>query len=784
MTYWFHGYRLDVDSRELSIDGATIATRSNVFDCLVYLVQHRNRAIGRDELAAAVWGRADISDAQLSQCILRVRRAVNDDGGSQKFVRTIPKFGYQWVAEIAPEGGGLDLPSGPSETAVSNRPPRESAIRMAQARSRVWFRLGAGVVLVALIVIGVHGLWTDGVDRRASRAQVVPLLVLPIRVDAGEDFAWARLGAMDLIARRLRSAGLPVPTSESTLSLLHKQKLDERSGASDASLREASGADLLITGRLAHTPEGWRAELIASKARGQPLHAIATADEMLGAARNAADALLRQLGKVPPQRGNGNAALDEVLHRAEAAMLANELDTARKILLDAPELVRNEPQLRDRLAQIDFRAGRFAQIVANLNELLTSETATTDAFLHGHILIGLGSVDLSTNDAVAAERHFGAAVESLRDWNHPLEYGQALTGLGAAKGLQGRYADALVELGQARIQLDQAGDRVAAARVDMVQGLLELMRHRYEPARLLLEASERVFKTYGVVNEYVYTLSLQASGRLAMLDPQGALAPVDEAWAFEARLLDPHLRAGLYATRVAVMLASGRLNEAETLLKRMGEQAAEVNSDDLGASDYDIAIAERFRAELAWTRGHKQQSIAHAGRALQLLPPTEDEARMQMVLLRQRALLSLDRRQEARELFAALAPRDTTANPLGQVTYLVARAELELAEGGLPRAEPSFRAALEAAESGSAPADIALVVESWVQASLDAGDPAQAAAIAGRIAPWAERDYRCALLLVRLQHTLGNAAAGSRALDHARALAGERVIPTELEHLP
>lgn len=64
-----------------------------VFDCIAYLIQHRDRAVGRDELVAAVWGRTSVSDAVMGKTILIARRAIGDTADEQRFLRTVPRFG-------------------------------------------------------------------------------------------------------------------------------------------------------------------------------------------------------------------------------------------------------------------------------------------------------------------------------------------------------------------------------------------------------------------------------------------------------------------------------------------------------------------------------------------------------------------------------------------------------------------------------------------------------------------------------------------------------------------
>ena len=74
--YRFGEFLLIPASRELRRGGHLQALSPKVFDCILYLLEHRDRAIGRDELIAAVWGRADVSYSLLGQLIAKVRRTL------------------------------------------------------------------------------------------------------------------------------------------------------------------------------------------------------------------------------------------------------------------------------------------------------------------------------------------------------------------------------------------------------------------------------------------------------------------------------------------------------------------------------------------------------------------------------------------------------------------------------------------------------------------------------------------------------------------------------------
>ena len=134
--YRFGTFRLDAAARELWAGAERVVLPSSAFECLAYLVEHRDRAIGRDELIAAIWGRTDVTDTQLGQAIVRVRSALGDTGREQQFVRTVPRFGYRFVAETTLEPSAaasapIDTPAaaGDRSAAPAGRDPTGASAR-------------------------------------------------------------------------------------------------------------------------------------------------------------------------------------------------------------------------------------------------------------------------------------------------------------------------------------------------------------------------------------------------------------------------------------------------------------------------------------------------------------------------------------------------------------------------------------------------------------------------------------------------------------------------------
>ena len=107
MIYLFEGYELDVDLHELRADGAVCTVEPQVFDLLLYLVENRDRMVTKDELHEAIWAGRIVSEANLSNRIGLARQAVGDDGKVQAIIRTLPRRGFRFVADLSE-----DIPAG------------------------------------------------------------------------------------------------------------------------------------------------------------------------------------------------------------------------------------------------------------------------------------------------------------------------------------------------------------------------------------------------------------------------------------------------------------------------------------------------------------------------------------------------------------------------------------------------------------------------------------------------------------------------------------------------
>jgi DNA-binding winged helix-turn-helix (wHTH) protein/tetratricopeptide (TPR) repeat protein len=820
-TQVFGEFRFVRSARELWRGAKRVEMPRRTFECLDYLIANRERAVGRDELVAAIFGRPDVSDAQLGQIVLRTRRAVGDDGNAQHAIRTIPGFGYRWVAELRPEDEASATPECDSERTVPSArfvapavtlpsndlrrsDPRgsdshrnasrdadtfEAGSRLAVPRadstlqpdSRRWPRAIAiaALVLVLAILAGAAALRYRG-DATPSNASAAndSLVVLPIEVDGLREDGWVRLGAMDLVADRLREAGMRVPPSENVLTMLRGTA--DVSGETDARrAREIARASLAVHGKATRDASGWTVRLAAAPADGIEVPVEFSDRDPVRAARGATDLLLAALGHTLPPEAERETAFDETLQRARAAMLANELDPARAILAASPDLARAPAELDYRLAMVDFREGRLDRADATLTHVLDEPVAQADPLFRARVPRPRGATRIRRGAFADGGRDYEAALALLPQGRMPLERGTALVGRGNARVAAHRFDGALADFGASRVALESAGDALGVARVDADLGMLELYRGRPAEASGYLAGAADRFQSFGALHELLLTLTGIVDAELSLLQRDEAWKTVERGWALRDRITDPDQRIDLALNRAQVLLGFGRYQEAAVLLKRVGAKLPSQNA-------VLTARARALIADLAAREERWREAADMAGTALAEWPTAGADAdRAPLVLTRQRALLALGETDAAGALLDRT--RDVPADPSslpGSVADAIAMAEWSLAQSDPARAARWFRYAAASADRRGVPAEIVGVAVAYAPVLLAGGRAEEAATLIGRVASWSGRDFDCALLQLRLFHALDQREPWFNALRQAQALAGEREIPQSLLTLP
>ncbi|MGR2740773.1 winged helix-turn-helix domain-containing protein [Billgrantia sp. Q4P2] len=101
MTLRFDDFELDTAHYELRRHGELRRVEPMVFDLIVHFAHHPDRVFRRDELIDAVWAGRIVSDATVASCIKQARRALDDSGDTQTYIKTVRGRGFRFTANVS-----------------------------------------------------------------------------------------------------------------------------------------------------------------------------------------------------------------------------------------------------------------------------------------------------------------------------------------------------------------------------------------------------------------------------------------------------------------------------------------------------------------------------------------------------------------------------------------------------------------------------------------------------------------------------------------------------------
>jgi len=206
----------------------TLAPRA--FDLLVYLIEHRARVVDKQELFEQIWKDTFVTDNALTRSIKDVRRALGDPADKPRYIETIPKRGYRFIAEVTVVG---DSPAPAQKTTESvsrsASPVTESQpaatttkeaypagvvpayLRLVGGRSGLvlWAAIGIGLLVAALIFLrtqtGRGTTETTGAPKTTKLTYSPGLDVYPSISPDGNSVAYSsyKTGSLEIYVKQL-----------------------------------------------------------------------------------------------------------------------------------------------------------------------------------------------------------------------------------------------------------------------------------------------------------------------------------------------------------------------------------------------------------------------------------------------------------------------------------------------------------------------------------------------------------------------------------------------------
>src|SRR6266566_7696500 len=137
--YEFGDFQLDAAKRRLRrLDGTPVPLTPRVFDTLLYMVEHHDSVMDKEQIMEAVWPDSIVEENNLAQAIWKLRQVFGETPGSHSYIVTVPGRGYRFVAEVNKRNGNI-VSRGPADsttTPTSIQGPTEADPTADQRRLR------------------------------------------------------------------------------------------------------------------------------------------------------------------------------------------------------------------------------------------------------------------------------------------------------------------------------------------------------------------------------------------------------------------------------------------------------------------------------------------------------------------------------------------------------------------------------------------------------------------------------------------------------------------------
>ncbi len=218
--YEFGNFQLDLVNYRLVENGEPVPLTQKSFELLHHLIANRGRVLRKDELLDALWEGNFVEEANLTQHIYMLRKALKLKGGDTELIETIPKTGYRFVADVRTihdssnrEADFGDADRGPADQhrnvepgidnvrsdspipTYANRLPKKFGRRNAIAA-------GSLISVCALLILGVVYFAPPGLTGPGN-GDAGSIAVLPFRQISGVQDEKLGLGIADVIIAKL-----------------------------------------------------------------------------------------------------------------------------------------------------------------------------------------------------------------------------------------------------------------------------------------------------------------------------------------------------------------------------------------------------------------------------------------------------------------------------------------------------------------------------------------------------------------------------------------------------
>ncbi|MEM9529684.1 MAG: tetratricopeptide repeat protein [Pseudomonadota bacterium] len=762
MRYQFTECEVDLGRRELRRQGELVPLQPRVFDLLVYLLSHRDRAISKDELQDEVWAGSIVSETALTRALMKARKAVGDDADQQRVLKTVHGHGYRFVAELTETEPAPT--AAPSDTAAAPAPADEAS----PPASRNWIGVLGATAMLALAALAFVLLSrpSDGGDLRVG---VLPVMNL---TGSGE-FDWAPLGLMSLVNKVISESGGPAVVSSGEMAGLNLTFADP--ATPEPGLLDKLRGELKTTHLLAAALRRRGSELVLDyvvhRADGQsPVRRL-----LGGNPAQLAQTMTREVLATLPNAGarrevrvvSGNQFAAEAYAKGLALQLEGRVEEARNLFEVS---VAEDPEAFWPRYELGLTMRRLATTEADYEKALSfaeSMLGLAEEEPGGKALVAvhnaIAQIHARLGDRKAAEENYTQALAVATERGERAQLPTVLVNLSILARGDERYEDARGHLYRAQEINEQLG-RDPGGHIPHSLGQIDLAEGNYEAAANHYRTALRLFRENNRRREQASSLSALARVLLRLGRFSEADAMLTDSLTLRREL--DHLIGVVdtLLTRAELEIARGDFDRAAGAAREAQEGAASLGSQ----RRQEVALGALYRARLLDRDFAEAAAVWETWRELD--PELEESWNGQLV------------QGEAARIEGRLTDALTLAEKLIDQAVTLDRADREVQalalkarashDAGDPETPQAYRAALAVARGQNNNLRLGTLLLRTADWHLDQGDPEAAAPVLAELAVLHPDWPRVATLRARLAYARGEVDAAREAMAAARSAAG------------
>lgn len=616
----FDEYEIHVERRELLRDNTAIVVEPRVFDLLVYLIENRNAAVSKDALLEAVWPNSYVSETSLTRCVMKARRALNDDANRQRYIKTVHSHGYRFVQDVRTSAAqAVDV----GRSTKGERPQRDNRARYAAASITA---LAALLVFVAVVLNRAPptpGLPTETPER-------APLAVLPVQNGTGDpELDWVVLGLMNSVVEQVATAGgLQVIASDDLVEGLRRlvpngDELPDESVA-EASAFQQFGVNYVLNSTLL-TERGFYRLRSTLRTREADVNTFdVLGDNPAALAQELSRFVLQEIGTTSGSFDpevevsiSGDAFINEAYLRGRDQLLRGNLHGAIDLLSLAVSQAPTSVTARHMLANAwlaNGEADRAIQVLEDLRLELRNSGAKLE---EAKVLNSLGYAAFRQAKYADAEQRYEAAIAIYKELHQPFREAKVWFRLAAVAGTRGDITLERARLESAARLFSDVGGSSNSGIVLEALGNQAMDQGDMETAKAYFTDALTAYRSSGLSNSE----AVAVFGLSRVAEHQGdfitALALAQESRNIARDRGQPWTEALGWRRIGMASIYLGRLNEAEAAFDEALRIAREISA----GTTVDSTVAQL--GDLYRMQGRYDEALRQIGEASKLVEASE-----------------------------------------------------------------------------------------------------------------------------------------------------------------